>query len=76
MVELEDEKDEKEVYFRFYDPRVLRTFLPTCTPEETTEFFGPVRSYLVEAEEPETLLIFTDSQTETKQDVVPLSAPE
>jgi hypothetical protein len=36
--------------FRFYDPRVLRTFLPTCTPEELAEFFGPVQAYVVEGE--------------------------
>ncbi len=37
-------------YFRFYDPRVLRVFLPTCTAAETREFFGPLRTILVEAE--------------------------
>lgn len=31
-------------YFRFYDPRVLRTYLPTCTLKECKEFFGPLRS--------------------------------
>ena len=62
MVTLEDGGEEKEVYFRFYDPRVLRNFLPTCTPDEATEFFGPSRRYLVEAEEPGTILNFTQSQ--------------
>ncbi|MDC0674170.1 DUF4123 domain-containing protein [Nannocystis radixulma] len=36
MVELGREK----VYFRFYDPRVLRTFVPTCTPTERREFLA------------------------------------
>jgi hypothetical protein len=49
MVETEDGK---EVYFRFYDPRVLRVFLPTCTPEEARKFFGPIQSFWVEAREP------------------------
>jgi Domain of unknown function (DUF4123)/Inner membrane component of T3SS, cytoplasmic domain len=40
----------KQVYFRFYDPRVLRVFLPTCTPEDTNRIFGPVQSYLLEDE--------------------------
>lgn len=31
----------QDMYFRFYDPRVLRVFLPTCTPEELSDFFGP-----------------------------------
>ncbi|MBK9535773.1 MAG: DUF4123 domain-containing protein [Flavobacteriales bacterium] len=30
----------KELYFRFYDPRVLRVFLPTCDAEQLQEFFG------------------------------------
>jgi hypothetical protein len=28
--------------FRFYDPRVLKLFLPACTPEELRSFYGPV----------------------------------
>jgi pSer/pThr/pTyr-binding forkhead associated (FHA) protein len=52
-------EDGKELYFRFYDPRVLRVFLPTCTPEETARFFGPVARYLLEGEAPDTLLAFT-----------------
>lgn len=37
--------ENEEVYFRFYDPRVLCTFLPTCTDEELERFFGPVTQY-------------------------------
>jgi len=55
LVKLEDGPD---VYFRFYDPRVLRTYLPTCTIGETKQFFGPVFSYLMEAEDAGTLLRF------------------
>jgi hypothetical protein len=51
-------EDGKEVYFRFYDPRVLRVFLPTCTPEEVRQFFGPIQSFWVEAREPETMSRF------------------
>jgi hypothetical protein len=35
-------------YFRFYDPRVLRAYLPTCTIKECREFFGPMRSIFAE----------------------------
>ncbi len=48
--------DHQVVYFRFYDPRVLRTYLPTCTPEEARQFFGPVQTILAEAEEATSLL--------------------
>lgn len=40
------------LYFRFYDPRVLRRFLPTCNPAQLTDFFGPIRYFLVEDEDP------------------------
>ena len=45
--------------FRFYDPRVLRRFLPTCTPDELRRFFGPIESFLIETEEADALLRFT-----------------
>jgi hypothetical protein len=35
----------KQYRFRFYDPRVLRAFLPSCAPAEATRFFGPVRQF-------------------------------
>ena len=59
IVQLEDDK---EVYFRFYDPRVLRVYLPTCTPEESKEFFGVVRQYLIEDGTSAVLLKFSVSQ--------------
>ena len=34
--------------FRFYDPRVLRVYLPTCNAEELTAMFGPVLSFVLE----------------------------
>lgn len=36
-------------HFRFYDPRVLRPFLPACTPDELRTFFGPVAGYGIAA---------------------------
>jgi len=41
----------EQVYFRYYDPRVLRVYLPTCTFEETDSFFGPIQNYLMEDED-------------------------
>jgi len=48
----------KPLYFRYYDPRVLRTYLPTCNAEELAAVFGPVTSYLLEGEDSNTLLHF------------------
>jgi len=38
----------KTMYFRFYDPRVLPTFLETCDEEQLQEFFGPIDKFIVE----------------------------
>ena len=48
--------DGRQVYFRFYDPRVLRLFLPSCTAEEAAWFFGPIELYVLEQEDPHLLL--------------------
>ena len=42
--------------FRYYDPRVLRVYLPTCLPGELETVFGPVHSFLVEDEAPDSIL--------------------
>jgi hypothetical protein len=36
------------VYFRYYDPRVLKSYLPTCGSEDLAALYGPVLWYLVE----------------------------
>lgn len=46
----------KPMLFRFYDPRVLRVFLPTCTVAELRTVFGPIHHFYVEDDAPETLL--------------------
>ena len=47
------DKEKQEYFLRFYDPRVLRGFLPTCTQEERAEFFGPVTRWISENEKGE-----------------------
>jgi hypothetical protein len=37
--------------FRYYDPRILRVYLPTCTEEEKHIFYGPADTFWVEGEE-------------------------
>jgi hypothetical protein len=55
-------EDGQEVYFRFYDPRVLRVFLRTCTREELAEFFGPIHAFWLEGRDPATLARFSLGQ--------------
>ena len=50
--------DGKPFLFRYYDPRVLRLYLPTCNAEELQTVFGPVACYLLEGEDPRTMLRF------------------
>lgn len=42
----------ESLYFRFYDPRVMRNYLPTCSEPQLAEFFGPVDFYIAEDEQP------------------------
>lgn len=37
--------------FRYYDPRVFTTYLPTCNVEELRMFFGKINYYFVELED-------------------------
>lgn len=60
------------LYFRFYDPRVLRVFLPSCTPRQSTMLFAEVRSFLMEGDEPTTLLRFHAEGTRLSQEAVSL----
>jgi hypothetical protein len=46
-----DGDSNQPVLFRYYDPRVLRNFLPTCSREVVVDFFGPVKAYFAEAED-------------------------
>lgn len=58
--------------FRFYDPRVLRAFLPACTAEEAAQLFGPVEAFLVEGWEGESLQRFTCEATGVRVHTEPL----
>lgn len=41
----------EKLYFRYYDPRVLRDFLPIATPRQRSEFFGDISLFLLEEED-------------------------
>jgi hypothetical protein len=69
-------EDRNELYFRFYDPRVLRIFLPTCDKEQLKEFFGPVDYFICEDEDSNFGLVFSltngtlDTSRITKDQVI------
>lgn len=62
MVRLET--TQKLVYFRFYDPRVLRTFLPIADAQQRREFGGTMSSFLMEDEDESTVLCLYASRSE------------
>lgn len=64
----------RKVYFRFYDPRVLRTFLPNCTHDEWMQFFGPVDTYFVESQHSNEVLIFRREADEPEAERLMLTA--
>lgn len=72
LVKLEGQ--EEDVYFRFYDPRVLRAYLPTCDHFDVKEFYGPVAGFLMEASHPLWLLKFSAGRGGAHQEVIALGA--
>ena len=68
--------DGKQVYFRFYDPRVLQVYLQTCTPEEANHFFGPIKGYLMEGEKRHQLLQFVNASRGIDNKTITLHSSE
>ncbi len=48
--------DGERLVFRFYDPRVLLPFLPTCNAAQLRDFFGPVQHFALEDDDGATLV--------------------
>lgn len=63
-------EDDRKLYFRFYDPRVLRVYLPACSPTDAAAFFGPVRHFFTEAEDPATYFRFGLNPDGIQKDVL------
>jgi uncharacterized protein DUF4123 len=68
--------DVNPVYFRYYDPRVLRVFLPTCNTQELAAVFGPVKSFVLEDDDPNTMLILSHSSGTLQVQKTALSQPQ
>lgn len=48
----------RKLLFRYYDPRVLRVFLPTCDSSELDQMYGPIKAYWTESPEPNQVIEF------------------
>jgi hypothetical protein len=66
----------QEFFFRFYDPRVLRAYLPTCTHDELTMFWGPIHCFLVEDSKGAGLLRWSVGPAGLVTETVALADPE
>ena len=51
-------EDHRVLMFRFYDPRVLSVFLPTCDARQYRALLGPMQRLLVEVDEGKALQVF------------------
>ena len=49
----------RPVYFRYYDPRVFRVYLPTCNREELETIFGPAVKFFAESEDADSLIEYS-----------------
>ena len=70
---VQDTKGNRMV-FRYYDPRVLRVYLPTCVRSELRTVFGPIDCFWTEGESPEKMMEFRFSDRELEQRTLGLGA--
>jgi len=61
------------LYFRYYDPRVLRVYLPTCNAKELGIVFGPVQHYVFEDEDPGSVSRFRNLSGVLRQENIKIS---
>ncbi len=52
--------------FRFYDPRVLRVYMPTCEPSEALQVLGPVQALACESPDGKELLEFSSARAASR----------
>jgi hypothetical protein len=66
------DEDGKTFFFRYYDPRVLRVFLPTCDAKQFEVLFEAVVRYYSEGEDGDTLLQYSLHDGKLAKDVTEL----
>jgi hypothetical protein len=63
----------RRLIFRYYDPRVMRVYLPTCMPAELRSVFGPIRCYLMESPDADAVLRFERENDQLKFNSLPIA---
>lgn len=68
-------EDEDVVLFRYYDPRVLRVYLPSCRSNEIDLFFGEVVTFFAEDNDPGIITVFKKTN-ESRSEILKISKHE
>ncbi len=63
-------EDGEPLYFRFYDPRVMRGFLPTCSNEQLGELFDNRGKYFIEDENGKGVIQYSLTNDSLSEEVV------
>lgn len=64
-------------FFRFYDPRTLRQYLPVFTPEQNTAFFTGIDAWYCENDlRPDEILKFTTNAGTLHREAISLSSSQ
>jgi len=63
----------RALHFRFYDPRVLAQFLPSCSTQELIGFFGQITTFVAESENEQIAKCFSISDSNLKEDKILLT---
>ncbi len=63
------------VYFRYYDPRVFRVYLPTCTAQEADHIYGQTLWFAMETADGIGLLRFPLRNGVPRKRLVPFAPP-
>lgn len=65
----------KSIYFRYYDPRVLLAYVPTCNAEDLKIIFGPLNAYCVESKDATTAVHYSLKDGLLRTQTIPLTSP-
>jgi hypothetical protein len=61
------------LYFRYYDPRVMRIYLPTCNRNEIKAIYGPISRFIAEDEATAQAVVFPCDSLRIKPVTQPLN---
>jgi len=62
--------NDREYFFRFWDARVIKKFLPDCDKKQITDFFGPIDHFIFESDIPDEAIKFWQVNGVLKQEKI------